>query len=692
MAGLMQWLRSKFSSGNDGEISYRTVYIGRHPVLMPVTDEFGVSDADNRDVNVAVAFRIISESIAELPILGQKRTIANGKEAWETELDSAVSALFQRPNPFHDKTDLVCHILQSLLSDGNSYFIISGTKGIAPKLELWPSPPSMMQLAVAKKTGRPFGYIYDPYNAKVFFKLEEIWHIKLYHRDSPFLGKSPLVPALNQMRANKYAVEHNKKFFENGAEPSLLFQYENAMGYDPDEEAKFLESWKARHEGVKNSHKVGILPPGYKPVPISSTFKDMMFDTQIRLNREQIYALLGIPPGKGGVYEYANYANMLAQDKTMWTDTIKPKLTLITSTAKRQIIERYFDNGGNQYRIKFDLSDVQALKDDELVKAQARQIYVNTGIRTVNEFRAEDGLDPVEWGDTPPAAAYGSEAVPDADSDAPVKKNAADKFAAEDYQAKFEKRVDKVTPKYRDIIQQYFMGQRGRVIEAIDKGTAHGAVMSALKLVAVAFDDDSGDAIPDDVSKIFDVIAENAILREAVAIYHRDTVSDIAQEIIEEIGASISFDVTNPNVRVALNQLANRSALINQTTFRQIKAMIGQAYDEGWSLQQLASEIQSLYSDYTKNRAMRVARTEMISVVNSGTNSAIEQTGSKKKWVTAVDGRERPEHRAANGQVVDGSQPFIVGGEPLKYPGDPSGRPGNTIQCRCAVAPVITNN
>jgi hypothetical protein len=32
---------------------------------------------------------------------------------------------------------------------------------------------------------------------------------------------------------------------------------------------------------------------------------------------------------------------------------------------------------------------------------------------------------------------------------------------------------------------------------------------------------------------------------------------------------------------------------------------------------------------------------------------------------------------------------FDVGGERLQYPGDPSGSPGNTIQCRCATTYVV---
>jgi hypothetical protein len=34
-------------------------------------------------------------------------------------------------------------------------------------------------------------------------------------------------------------------------------------------------------------------------------------------------------------------------------------------------------------------------------------------------------------------------------------------------------------------------------------------------------------------------------------------------------------------------------------------------------------------------------------------------------------------------------EPFIVSGEELMYPGDPSGSAGNVINCRCAIGYVV---
>jgi hypothetical protein len=52
-----------------------------------------------------------------------------------------------------------------------------------------------------------------------------------------------------------------------------------------------------------------------------------------------------------------------------------------------------------------------------------------------------------------------------------------------------------------------------------------------------------------------------------------------------------------------------------------------------------------------------------------------------KQWLSRDDSAVRPGHRLADGQIRFLSQPFIVSGEPLMAPGDPSGSPWNVINC-----------
>jgi hypothetical protein len=54
-----------------------------------------------------------------------------------------------------------------------------------------------------------------------------------------------------------------------------------------------------------------------------------------------------------------------------------------------------------------------------------------------------------------------------------------------------------------------------------------------------------------------------------------------------------------------------------------------------------------------------------------------------KSWQAILDSRTRPEHVEADNQEVGVNDSFTVAGESLKYPRDPNGSAGNTINCRC---------
>ncbi|MEE9223036.1 MAG: hypothetical protein V3V40_06225 [Nitrosomonadaceae bacterium] len=57
-------------------------------------------------------------------------------------------------------------------------------------------------------------------------------------------------------------------------------------------------------------------------------------------------------------------------------------------------------------------------------------------------------------------------------------------------------------------------------------------------------------------------------------------------------------------------------------------------------------------------------------------------------WVTVGDENVRPTHVAVDFSPKDDFG-WSVGGEFLKFPGDPNGSPGNIINCRCSIQPVI---
>lgn len=106
--------------------------------------------------------------------------------------------------------------------------------------------------------------------------------------------------------------------------------------------------------------------------------------------------------------------------------------------------------------------------------------------------------------------------------------------------------------------------------------------------------------------------------------------------------------------------------------------------------QQKARILRSKFKHYSKFQAQRLVRTESTRAANFAAEKSATTLFSKndlsKRWLTVMDGRERPWHEAANGQTVRMTDNFIVGGEEMPRPGEGSAR--NVINCRCRIIPI----
>jgi 2'-5' RNA ligase len=87
-----------------------------------------------------------------------------------------------------------------------------------------------------------------------------------------------------------------------------------------------------------------------------------------------------------------------------------------------------------------------------------------------------------------------------------------------------------------------------------------------------------------------------------------------------------------------------------------------------------------------ESKANLITRNEVSASVNGGGLDAMRQSDAApqyKTWVATIADNTRPDHFEADGQVRPLDEPFEVGGELLDYPGDPSGSPAQTYNCRC---------
>ena len=61
----------------------------------------------------------------------------------------------------------------------------------------------------------------------------------------------------------------------------------------------------------------------------------------------------------------------------------------------------------------------------------------------------------------------------------------------------------------------------------------------------------------------------------------------------------------------------------------------------------------------------------------------------KKRWLATLDNRTRHTHRILDGQVRPNEKPFVVEGQEIMYPGDPSAAAALVYNCRCTLVAEV---
>ena len=100
--------------------------------------------------------------------------------------------------------------------------------------------------------------------------------------------------------------------------------------------------------------------------------------------------------------------------------------------------------------------------------------------------------------------------------------------------------------------------------------------------------------------------------------------------------------------------------------------------------------LRNQFNQYSQWQAERLVRTEATAAANFAQSQAAQTIFSpeqmQKEWIASFDDRVRDTHAQADGQIVMANNTFLVGGQPMMFPGDPAGGAAETINCRCSVA------
>lgn len=135
----------------------------------------------------------------------------------------------------------------------------------------------------------------------------------------------------------------------------------------------------------------------------------------------------------------------------------------------------------------------------------------------------------------------------------------------------------------------------------------------------------------------------------AMKVYHQQLLSLAFENAEDELGIGIDFDLSNPRIKDTLSSLGKNVRSVMETTRDDIRRLVGEATEQGWSMQELAKRIREKGEISSRSRALTIARTETATATNTGALLAYNEAGVKE--VEVLDGDEDEDCASVNGQT-----------------------------------------
>lgn len=579
--------------------------------------------------------------------------------------------------------------------------------------ELWPHPGSEFDVRVQRgqaRYGNVLGYrITDNQGDPYGLPPAEMLHFKFHNPLNPWRGLAPINAVRIGILIDQFAQAWSEMFFKNSGRPD--FAVITPQGLTRIEREEIEAKLMAKFGGVTNAHRPIVLEQGITDIKtVSYPPKDTEWMSQRQLSREEVGAIFGVPAEIMG-FGKDTYQNMKFALSALYQLTILP-LCWMRDEQLTNFFQRYGALKASE-RFATDVSKIEVLQQDKGPKIMQAQQLFSMGYppNLINEKLGLDlgeidggnvgylplSLMPANYlpGTRPP------EPEPAPSSPAPESPMPSDQAPQETPQEQppakaIGKSIEYGSPLHKQIWLLFKARTEGR-----ERGMVRLLKKEWQKQESDILDTVRAADKPADLKdKLIDREQMDAAWRDAFEGYVTDTVQAGGDHGVEQTGAGkrslkieieISFDIHNPAVQKLLHTLLwDFSAEVGDTTQAELEKLLSLALKEGWTIPQLQEGLVALYDGFKGARSEVVARTETIRAFNGAALEGYRQAGApKKEWIASLDDRVRPDHEAAHGQIQNAEDPFSVGGESLQFPGDPAGSPDETVNCRCALAPVI---
>lgn len=672
----------KAALGNSGLAAIS--YVDGHPTNTPQTQSH--SWAYENIPWVMACVRAIAQAGASVPL--QVRRVADDEPLEEGELQR----LFSYVNERQDGQMLIQHTLSSLALHGNAIWHLSrGNSRSRTPLAIYPLRPELC--SIISHDGDVEGYMYmrDSANPEVY-PAEDIFHCRNYSPTSDMWGMADLEALEVTVNTDRQAALTNYNFLLNGATPSHAILAKGSL--TEDQRKQLRDGWTQLQSGAKNAGRVVTLSgTEFEIIPLGTTPREAQYLELRKLNREEICAAFQVPPSIVGIFEYANYANSREQRRQFWSDTIKPRLSLLQSAINEQSALFNFDS--DREYVDFDLSDVEALQPEYTTMAQAGSLLIGSGQWTVDEVREKLwSMPPKQVDEEPPQSPQDAPEAPPEDEEEETPAEDAEKLTLPPLWRKQAKDEDerearrKSTWEAQQAFQQPWIERMGEIVSEVYRDLADEVIANIEADLAKGYKatEPPLDTILFSVDEAGKVLAQRLVPEEFEAYLAA------GRHVIDLFNLGIDWEADSSTAQAFYAQKDLLVRTLPETYHEQIRGTIMNVLENGEPLQSAIDAIETMYQeqygDANTPGAKRIAETEMCGAYNIASEDAYEEAGVEyHEWLHSfAAAHPRETHIAAHGEVVKIGEPFSNG---LMYPHDPAADAEETINCGCTTAPII---
>jgi HK97 family phage portal protein len=332
------------------------------------------------------------------------RTQGDGTEAWLD--DHPLMELLADPHPSLSQPEVNFWISTCLDTAGEA-FLRKIRNRSGEVVQLWPLSPMTVTPETTEPDKRAGVFIShyvldDGTDHREELPVEDVVHFRNGVDDADHRrGLSPLRRLLREVASDEEATRFLEDLLQNFAVASLAVSVPPGPMLTEDQAKQIRDRLREDYGAAgRNRGKVAVVANGATLTQVGFSPQQLDLKTAHYIPETRICAVMGVPPtliSLASGLEHSIYNNVRQGQEHFYEQTVVPLWRQAAATYTKQLLRPDY-TPDRQLRLRYDLSDVRALQDDQNEVYARNSVAVEKGWITKDEARADVGLAPLPDG------------------------------------------------------------------------------------------------------------------------------------------------------------------------------------------------------------------------------------------------------------------------------------------------------